>query len=564
MKIAFKAVSAVAALVTVAALSACGGGGSSSTPLVTTTSSTGIVADGYLNNAKVCLDKNGNKKCDAGEPFAMTGAGGAYTLTDVTAADLAAYPVIVEVTTATVDEERGAVTTPYVLSAPAGKTFVSPLTTLVHNQMETSGISAIEAEQTVKTQLGLITMSPLDNYKPGVSTASSEAKLLANVAKVVATTIADNKKAIDAAVLASGGTTTVQAVVNMISQQVMQNLAVIVQQVKSSATAAGTITEANVTAISGTVAVSTADPAALKQQLAANSGVVAVSDIAATFAAGMYWVESQTDNSLPWIEYEKIQLTAATGAMNFHDYTLVNNVWQLRTSGGSGNLFMTASGWQADPETVGGTFDAATGVFSSGKGFKKMIVRGVKTDVSGQPISAYLLNSFATPAVVGVKTFPAGSEAIKTTMVPQVDIYKLKADQYAGNTTTLNSFLATYSSTNGSYTSVNNFKLRFGALGADNSGALELTLVSNANVKYSYSSTYKKVTVNNIEMLIADTSSVSKYADEKLTFFTVYNGVVRYGYFQPKNVAMIDYAYNFNKTATSAILAAAGMPVLMP
>lgn len=559
-----KNVSAILALFLAAALTGCGGG---SSPTGTTgngnntTNVSGVVADGYLTGARVFLDKNGNKKYDAGEPTNITIAGGNYTLKDVSAADIAAYPIVVEVTTSTVDEERGPITTPYILSAPAGNTFISPLTTLVQNQMEASGISAAEAEQTVKIQLGLITMSPLADYKPGVSTASDEAKLAANVAKVIATTIANNKMAIEDAVKASGGTTTVQSVVSMIMQQIMQNLPALVQQVKSNATTSGTLSEDNVTSISGTVAISTSDSAALQQQLAASGSTAALSDLPAALTAGMYWVEQWGDGSAGAgtysAGYEKFFFTASTGALTFNQYRYANNAWQARTNGGSDNLFLTESGWQADPESGVGTFDPATGLYSSAKGFQKMVLRGVKKDVSGQRVSAYLMNSFALLSVVGTQTFPAGSEAYQLTMIPLVDIYKLKTDnRYPFST--LNSMLAGASSSNGSYINSDNFTLSFGVLKSDNTGVLELKSGSN-----TYSSIYKKVTVHNVEMVIADITSVTSNSTDKFLIFTVYNGAVCGGYLSPKNVAGLDSSYNFNKTAISAIMSASGLPAVV-
>lgn len=64
-------------------LAGCGGGGSGSTPdpvVDTSTQIKGVVLDGYLVGAKVCLDLNTNWVCDIGEPSTISGTGGQFTL----------------------------------------------------------------------------------------------------------------------------------------------------------------------------------------------------------------------------------------------------------------------------------------------------------------------------------------------------------------------------------------------------------------------------------------------------------------------------------------------------
>lgn len=65
---------AALAAIAAATLAGCGGGGSGTTTAASTTVS-GTVADGYLANAQVFLDKNGNYQLDPGEPNAMTTIG---------------------------------------------------------------------------------------------------------------------------------------------------------------------------------------------------------------------------------------------------------------------------------------------------------------------------------------------------------------------------------------------------------------------------------------------------------------------------------------------------------
>jgi len=52
-------------------------------PAPQTQTITGKAADGYLADARVCLDMNHNLKCDAGEPTTFTDSTGTYRFSDI-------------------------------------------------------------------------------------------------------------------------------------------------------------------------------------------------------------------------------------------------------------------------------------------------------------------------------------------------------------------------------------------------------------------------------------------------------------------------------------------------
>jgi hypothetical protein len=59
----------------------CGSGGSkNTTPNISTKKINGKVADGYVKNAKVCIDLNNNFKCDENEPFTYSDTKGDYLI----------------------------------------------------------------------------------------------------------------------------------------------------------------------------------------------------------------------------------------------------------------------------------------------------------------------------------------------------------------------------------------------------------------------------------------------------------------------------------------------------
>ena len=184
----------------IAVLVGCGGGGGTATTTPTTVSLSGVVADGYLTGAKVCLDKNENMVCDAGEAFATTGTNGAYTITGVTAADVAAYPVIAEVPATATDPDSTAtdktVGKAFVLSAPKGNTTVTPLSSLVHQEMQaTPALSAASAAANVKTAL-TITTDPLADY---IASPNADAHLKA---QMIAESLKNNADAIGGGTIA--------------------------------------------------------------------------------------------------------------------------------------------------------------------------------------------------------------------------------------------------------------------------------------------------------------------------------------------------------------------------
>jgi hypothetical protein len=148
-----------AALLTAGLIAGCGS--SSNAP---TASVSGKVADGYLVNATVFMDKNGNYQLDPGEPSTVTDMNGAYTL-KVDPADMGKYPIVAVATQGiTMDKDTGStVTSSYVLSMPAGVTsgtvnsnFISPLSSQLREMMETGKYTKLEdAMNDLSAKLGV-------------------------------------------------------------------------------------------------------------------------------------------------------------------------------------------------------------------------------------------------------------------------------------------------------------------------------------------------------------------------------------------------------------------------
>ena len=171
---------ALSAITSAVLLAACGGGGDSpaAPPAPTTVDVPTRVIDGPLGNALVCLDKNGNGACDAGEPSARTAADGRATL-KVDPADVGKFALLALADATTVDSASGAVTVPFSLRTPADQSAViSPLTTIVAAQMDVSGLGSAQAAGTVQDAAG-ITVSMFADYSTGSDDAAKSASALA-------------------------------------------------------------------------------------------------------------------------------------------------------------------------------------------------------------------------------------------------------------------------------------------------------------------------------------------------------------------------------------------------
>jgi hypothetical protein len=167
-------------IISVGLVAGCGGSGPS-TPMTSqstqTTSISGKVADGYLVDATVFMDKNGNYQLDPGEPSATTDAKGAYTLMNVDPADVGKYPIVALATQGvTKDLDTGAaVANSYVLSMPkdsvsgtvnVNSNFISPMSSQLRVLMETGKYASMQdAMSALSTKLGLpVGTNMLVNY----------------------------------------------------------------------------------------------------------------------------------------------------------------------------------------------------------------------------------------------------------------------------------------------------------------------------------------------------------------------------------------------------------------
>ncbi|MDE1951433.1 MAG: carboxypeptidase regulatory-like domain-containing protein [Betaproteobacteria bacterium] len=156
-------------------LTACGGGGSSS-PTASGGTVSGVVLDGPIQGATVCLDLNANLQCDSGEPAsAPTDAQGRYTIAGLTADQQNSGKEWIAVVPAGATDGGTPFTQPFVLRAPASKPeVISPFTHMVQVAMGQGAGSQGAAESLVASQLGLNDAASLyANYSSGNPSADS-------------------------------------------------------------------------------------------------------------------------------------------------------------------------------------------------------------------------------------------------------------------------------------------------------------------------------------------------------------------------------------------------------
>ena len=173
-----KIILAAASLVVAGMIAGCGSS-STSTPEATTVA--GKVADGYLENATVFMDKNGNYLLDSGEPSAVTDANGAYALT-VDPADVGQYPIVaLAVAGVTIDRDNPgvAIAHNYLLSIPkesvsgtVSSNFISPMSTQVRELMEIGTYATMQqAMEELRVNLGLpVGTNMMGDYVAGQNT----------------------------------------------------------------------------------------------------------------------------------------------------------------------------------------------------------------------------------------------------------------------------------------------------------------------------------------------------------------------------------------------------------
>lgn len=179
------------AITALTALSGCGGGDDAPAPAPApptapppppppTVTISGAVG-GSLQNAKVCVDVNDNRACDAAEPSTTSSATGTYSLANVLASDATAHPLVAEVSTTTLDADGAAMAGAFTMVTPVGQTIISPYTTLLQSELDSGRAPSLtQASENILSNLvgtagdvGGLTL--YSNYTPDATDTTAQA-----------------------------------------------------------------------------------------------------------------------------------------------------------------------------------------------------------------------------------------------------------------------------------------------------------------------------------------------------------------------------------------------------
>ncbi len=355
-------------------LAACGGGSGGGGLSVTTTMS-GKVIDGYIKNAKVCLDLNANLKCDDGlgqeeAPYTVrSGVNGSYSFVYTGTRDVAALHIIAEATADSMDEDddgktfaeagRNAVSLLTPASAPQT---ITPMSTLVSHQQimakeEGKSLSVEQAE--TRAQLAANIPANVSLVTNDYKDASKGNTDLAVIAKAVTLALADAQASMKdnaefrAATGSSGKSNTAEAIkqsVASVNSELAKNissegkLAVTVAQFKTNTAQVITGNIQDIVKVVATPA-STAweDPGAYIQK-----GMYILS-----IKAGNYFGDGKTPESSQYFKGPAPQLGGVKQNSDGTKFYSPDPNWAIKTLGGgyektyqwAPDFFLSDRGW---------------------------------------------------------------------------------------------------------------------------------------------------------------------------------------------------------------------------
>lgn len=402
-----------------------------------TESIAGKAADGYLAGARVCLDLNSNSACDDGEPSTTTTNGGAYTLEGVTQEQIDNSPIVVEIIVGeTIDEDEPgvAIEKTYTLSAPAGSAFVSPLTTMVQNEIKEKGLSPDEAKASVQTKLGT-DLDPTGDYVAGSDsgTTAAEFQRLHKVAQVTRAVMQKNIELVESVVSETG--VSMEDLTALIIEQVINALDDIRQAVDDSGSDFNPDTLASSENLDGT----RLDPTTVEDDLQARQdrkeAVAANLGTLVTSGGGLNFFESDKDEDVVMYQYGNViadeQGTISISKFGYDDG---QSGWVASAGNDSQdqNCILANATWNClaeDEETITTDGDKVR-ILRGGLTTAEELISGLEVNLVGKRIVTYLdrpYHAVMDPTAV----FETGATGYQLTFTRTNDIYEVYKNNVA-------------------------------------------------------------------------------------------------------------------------------------
>jgi len=562
-------------------LAACGGGGGGGGP-APTTSIIGKAADGYLVEARVCLDRNANKQCDPDEPRTMTGSGGRFTL-EVTATEAEAYPIVVEVIEdVTLDEDTNRrVDKPYVLTAPAGRTaFVSPLTTAVQGLLEQNpALDPDTAAAAIRQSLSAA--GEVDLFKDYVEAKKTEPayERVHKVAQVAAKVLAETQAAIEKAAQDQNIDTTNRRkdVIALVFGQLVGQLNEAARKVDQ----AGNSFDIDAVKIDVDPTLTTDLAAELDRvREQAELAIATTPDI---LREGAYRFMGDEDDGYWYVEYK----TDDENMLNKTSYAHNGTEWVLDPVIDS-SIWLTSDGeWILEDDDFAWTVSPAANAAATmrlPKGAGEMTMNAARLDVAGKKIHDYLRSKETLAFAAGIPAdakFSSGAAVYRVSFVNQIDSYEIvyythDEDMQKGYRLCLNpgencNFTFGYhddgparnfdeliyptpeSATDGGFTGLGDDLIaRF-----IEDGTVQITdKAPGGEAIVNYDGRWEYKTVRNQELIVLTSvpeQFVSRLWESGRIFHTIHNGYVRVGSFGLKGDTEVFDGFWFNRTAMEDI-----------
>jgi hypothetical protein len=566
-----------ASVISTLLLAGCSGSDSASTTSSTAPTPltfTGTAADGYLKNAKVCLDKNRNGKCDGNttDPETTTGNGGVYSLSDVTQVDMDTYPIIVEVNSNTIDEDNNqTVGGSYTLSARAGQyAFVSPLTTLVNITVAANPTTKPEeALAQIRSRLGVVDSGLLDNidYVAAKNTGSDDNKALYANAHLVAQSIATVLKETNTTI--NGDKVKTMVVVD----EITNNLSKIAEASDKQASATSLASQITNNADYVT------QKATLKTDMS-SATLPSTQEILTLMKEGLYWIENSSNWKAIGVSYATANSTTSSGTMVSKETSLNVNAWNTPSEGNEIVLNPNTNTWiKSDSLVKPTTFSIDNdGTFNmSSRYYETQTARGAVINLSGKTIQDKV-NAYTGWTMSGNSAnFRSGAQGIIFNRINKTEGWTIHFTEpnngscnnsqitavnnncnivqvNGGNAITLSNLANNTVSVNGS--SVARF----------NQAGDRATFYTNWNWQTNTGTQVADVPVNTITkgsstfIALPLPASLRDKTEEDMVIFAVIDNVVRIGRHRAKDD--ITTSILFNKTAAEDVLTAAGLPAM--